>query len=537
MSATEDPTSTQASDASPSGPPTGVQCLVAVARHHGVDLGVDRLMHDYAVEGGEPSTDLLLRMAREAGLGAQEASLTWDDLLTLGEALPVILRLNNDRSVILTAVREGRAVDGPGLRAIVLDPLGEGSGILALDRERLESNWGGQAILSKRRFKLTDDDQPFGLRWFVPEILKQRRLFGEVALAVLFVHLIALATPIFFQIVVDKVLANETTSTLLVITVGVVIALIFDAILGYIRSYTLLHATSRIDIRVATRTFAHLLSLPIGFFDHHAAGVLNKHMQQSSQIREFLTGKTFLAVLESTALIVFLPILFFYSPILTGVVLLFALLIAMIIALLIAPYQKRLQSLYAAEGDRQALLIENLNNIETVKALALEPRQRRIWDEKSAHAVGMHLDVGRLAALARSASGLLEKLMLIAVIGVGRPAGVRQRAFGRRADRVPNAVRARDRTARADRIAGPRVSGGRPFGPHARQHHEPARRADGRAGPYPADQGRDRLRGRNLPLRPRTRAPRWSTFRSKSPGARSWAWLDAADPARPASPV
>ncbi|MEM7653487.1 MAG: peptidase domain-containing ABC transporter, partial [Pseudomonadota bacterium] len=130
-------------------------------------------------------------------------------------------------------------------------------------------------------------------------------------------------------------------------------------------------------------------------------------------------GKLFMSLLESTALLVFLPVLFFYSPALTAVVLLFAALIAGLIALLLGPYRRRLAALYTAEGERQAMLVETIGNIETVKALALEPRQQRSWDEKAAEAVKMHVEVGRISTMARAASGFLEKSMLVAVIGVG----------------------------------------------------------------------------------------------------------------------
>ena len=394
---------------------TGLHCLVAVARRHGVDLSVDRLRHDYALDQHEPDMTLLVRMARDHKLKAHADTLSWEDLGGLGGAFPVLARLSNGNVVVFTGFQE----TPDGGRLLVLDPLADITDIMLLSRDKVEAAWRGEVLFLKRAYSLADPDQPFGLRWFIPELLRNRRTLADVALAVLVLHVIALSTPIFFQIVIDKVLSNETYSTLTVLSIGIVIALIFDAVLTYIRGWLLLHATAKIDIRVATRTFRHLLSLPIGFFDRTAAGVLNKHMQQSEKIREFLTGKLFMSLLESTALLVFLPILFFYSPQLTAVVLLFAALIAGMIGLLLGPYRRRLANLYAAEGERQALLVETINNIETVKALALEPRQQRSWDEKAAEAVKMHVEVGRISTMARAASGFLEKSMLVAVIGIG----------------------------------------------------------------------------------------------------------------------
>ena len=266
---------------------------------------------------------------------------------------------------------------------------------------------------------MLDKNQPFSLKWFIPEIIKQRTAFMDVAVAALFIHLIALVVPLFFQIVIDKVLVNSALQTLRVLTVGICIALVFDAILGYLRSYLLLHATSKIDIRVATRTFKHMLQLPMNYFEHTTAGVLTKHMQQTNQIREFLTGSLFLTLLDSTALIIFLPILYFYSPHLTIIVLIFSALLAVNIGVLLGPYRRRLEALYNAEGERQAMLVETIHGVQTVKALSMEPVQRKNWDQSSAQAVAMQFKVGKISITATTISKFLEKLLTVVVVWWG----------------------------------------------------------------------------------------------------------------------
>ena len=285
--------------------------------------------------------------------------------------------------------------------------------------KKFEKSWKGEVLLTKRTYSMLDSNQPFSLKWFLPEIFRQRTAFTDVAIAALFIHLIALVVPLYFQIVIDKVLVNYAISTLQVLTVGICIALVFDAILGFMRSYLLLFATSKIDIRVATRTFGHMLKLPMDFFDHITAGVLTKHMQQTNQIREFLTGSLFLTLLDSTALLIFLPILMFYSVPLTGIVLLFSLMLAINIGVLLGPYRRRLEALYNAEGERQAMLVETIHGIQTVKALSMEPVQRKAWDQSSAQAVAMNFKVGKISITATTISKLLEKLLTVIVVWYG----------------------------------------------------------------------------------------------------------------------
>ena len=264
-----------------------------------------------------------------------------------------------------------------------------------------------------------DAPRPFGFRWFIPELLRQKRLFAEVAIAALMLYALGLVVPIFFQLVIDKVLVHESFTTLYVLVIGVAIALVFDAVFTFLRRYLLLYATNKIDIRIATRTFAHLLRLPITFFERISAGVLVKHMQQASRVREFLTGRLFLTALDAISLFVFVPVLFFYSAKLTFLVLGFAAAIAVVIALLVGPFRRRLYALYQAEALRQGLLVESVHGMRTVKSLSIEPLQKRVWDDRSAQAVAMRFRVEKISATAQSVTGLLEKLMSVAIIGFG----------------------------------------------------------------------------------------------------------------------
>ncbi len=399
---------------------TALKCLALVARHHGVECSADRLIHDYSLATEEPTLRRVLRIAKDTGLKSRHSRLTWKQLSKLDQAFPCMARLTNGNFVIMVGLRQSESEEGQAQEQIaVFDPSVAKKDFSFYTREQFEDIWRGEVILTKKSFSMLDSNQPFSLKWFIPEIIKQRTAFTDVAVAALFIHLIALVVPLFFQIVIDKVLVNSALETLRVLTIGICIALAFDAILGYMRSYLLLHATSKIDIRVATRTFGHMLRLPMSYFEHTTAGVLTKHMQQTNQIREFLTGSLFLTMLDSTALLIFLPILFFYSPTLTVIVLVFSGLLAINIGVLLGPYRRRLEALYNAEGERQAMLVETIHGVQTVKALSMEPVQRKNWDQSSAQAVAMQFKVGKISITATTISKLLEKLLTVIVVWWG----------------------------------------------------------------------------------------------------------------------
>jgi ATP-binding cassette subfamily B protein len=393
---------------------TTIQCLTAVAQHHGLQINPERLIHDYALANEEPAPALLLRMAADIGLKAKTKKLSWSDLLGKRGLFPMLARKADGATVIVVGVR----VEDDGLAA-VLDPQANMATVVLQNREQFCEDWDGDVVLLKRHHSLTDPNQPFGLRWFIPEILKQKTAFRDIAIAAVTLHVLAMASPIFFQLVIDKVLVHQSTSTLWVLAVGIVMALLFEAAFGFFRQYLTLAATNKIDMRLTRRTFAHLLSLPIDYFETNSVGVVTRHMQQLEQIRQFLTGRLFFTALDATALLIFLPILFTYSTKLAIVTLMFAVMMGCVVAGLVPTFQRRLQELYTAAGQRQALMVETIHGMRTVKALALEPKQRRIWDQRSAETITAHFKVGQLGIKANAITGLLEKLMPVTIIVLG----------------------------------------------------------------------------------------------------------------------
>jgi ATP-binding cassette subfamily B protein len=354
-------------------------------------------------------------MATEIGLKAKSDTLSWDGLFAQEGVFPVLALMSDGTGVIIVGIRTDEGV----AKVVVVDPKADMAAVTPMDRENFSSRWGGEVVFLKRTHSLSDPNQPFSLRWFIPEFLKQRVAFRDIAIAAMAMNLLALASPMFFQAVIDKVLVHQSSSTLWVLSVGVVIALVFDSVFSYLRQLMLLAATNKIDMQLTRRTFKQLLSLPIDYFESTSAGVVTRHMQQLESIRSFLTGRLFFTMLDATALLIFLPLLFAYSFKLAIIVLAFTLVIALIIAALLPVYRRRLDALYSAEGKRQALLVETVHGMRTVKALAIEPMQRRTWDQLSAEAISTHFRVGKISMAGATITDFLGKLMPVTIIVVG----------------------------------------------------------------------------------------------------------------------
>jgi len=396
-------------------PHTIIQCLSAIAQHHGLQINPERLIHEYSLADEEPGLPLILRMASEMGLKARGETISWDIFFAQEGVFPILATRKNGSGIIVVGIRKD---EGEACLA-VLDPLADMTAVAWVNREQFCELWDGNVVFLKRSHSLTDPNQPFSLRWFLPEILKQKAAFRDVIIAVMAMNLLALASPMFFQVVIDKVLVHQSVTTLWVLAAGVVIALIFDSIFGYLRQMLLLVATNKIDMRITRRAFGHLLSLSIDYFETTSAGVITRHMQQLESIRNFLTGRIFFTILDTISLLIFFPILFSYSFKLTLIVLSFTLVIGGIIFAVLPAYRRRLDVLYSAEGKRQALMVETIHGMRTVKALAIEPAQRRSWDQFSAESVTAHFSVAKLGLNSNFVTDLLGKLMPIVIIVIG----------------------------------------------------------------------------------------------------------------------
>ena len=384
-------------------------------------------------EPPRPEGSITLESLREyaAALGLEVEPVQGEGLETLASRPlrgPILLPLRNGSAVLFAGRLRGKPV------ATVIDPSTEPPQQGNMAFEELSRHWTGQALLLSPHIGRAEPAEPeqalplpgggtaapkFSLAFFMGEIRRMRKSLAEVGLAAVGLQLIGLATPLFFQIIIDKVVGYHSETTLHMLAIGMLGAILLEALFGWLRSYLLLFATSVIDLRLSIRTFERLSGLSLPFFERNPAGVLIKHMQQPEKIRQFLTGSVFGALLDSVSLFIVLPILFAYSWRLTLLVLAFSAASAGAIALAMGPFRKRLQDLYSCEGERQAYLVENIRAMPTVKSLSLEPLRRAGWDGRTAVATGMRFRVGKMGIGINAFMQLMQKGMMLATLWWG----------------------------------------------------------------------------------------------------------------------
>lgn len=266
---------------------------------------------------------------------------------------------------------------------------------------------------------LATQAKPFGFRWFIPELLKHKRIWRDVLLASLAIQVVGLVTPICTQIIIDKVVVHQTRSTLIVVGVALVAFMLFSSVMTWLRQYLLLHTGNRIDAVLGAKVFQHLMRLPLPYFEQRSTGTLVARLQGVESIREFLTGAAISLVLDLPFLLIFLAVMFFYSWQLSLIALGLLGLVALLSIVVSPLFRQRLNEQFKYGARNQAFLTEYLNGISTVKSLQMEPQLEQRYGDYLATYLGAGFRTRQLANSYNVVASGLEQVMTLSVLIVG----------------------------------------------------------------------------------------------------------------------
>ena len=386
---------------------TGLICLLILARFHDLPADGSQLQHLFTQSGQALSDTDLLRAAKHVGLKAGVVQTKWDKLI--GMPLPAMAKLVDGRYLVVAKVQGEK----------VLVQHGDETRPLVLSRERFEMIWTGDLLLFTKRVNIRLQDLKFDFTWFIPAIVKYRKFFGEVLMASLFLQLFALLTPLFTQVVIDKVLVHKGFTTLHVVAIGMIVLAVFEAMLGGLRTYLLSHTTNRIDVTLGAQLFRHILTLPLSYFEARRIGDTVARVRELEQIRQFLTSHSVTVLLDVVFTAVFLTVMWFYSSTLTLIVLASLPIYALLSVAITPAIRTRLHDKFNRGAENQAFLVEAVSGVQTVKALAVEPPLLRKWEEQLAGYVRASFRATSLITIAGHSATCVQKVTTVAVLWVG----------------------------------------------------------------------------------------------------------------------
>ena len=409
---------------------TGLKALVLVAQFHQLPVDAKQLQRNFITPGEKMTASEILRACKTFGLKTRSIQTSVDQISSAG--LPAIAQ-GHDGTFFVIAKVEELANKAQGVesndsikkskktierRFLIFDTQQKKPSVLT--EETLNQSFNGELILVTYRKSLVEQAQEkFDIRWFIPSIIKYKKLFRSVIIASFFLQLFALVTPFFFQVVMDKVLVHKGFTTLDVLAVGFFIVAGFEAVLGGIRNYVFSHTTNRIDVELGARLYQHLMRLPLAYFTARQVGQTVARVRELDTIRNFITGTALTLVIDLFFTIVFLIVMWFYSKQLTYVVLA-CLPFYIILSVFITPILRhRLDEKFKYGAENQAFLTESIGGMETVKSMAVEPNMQRKWEGQISNYVHASFRSQNLSNIANQCASFINKMMTLGIIWYG----------------------------------------------------------------------------------------------------------------------
>ncbi len=384
---------------------SGLACLVILLGFHQIAADADQLKHSLG-KGGSADVGDLVRLAKRAGARAKLSTL---DVRDIGAApSPFIARDRAGEFFLVGGVQDDKILaQRPGGPAEMLN---------AAD---IEERWSGEVVFVTTRLGLGSASGKFDVSWFVPALWRYRHLIRDVLIASLVLQLFALATPLFFQVVIDKVLVHRGLTTLDVLALGLGAVIVFETILGGLRAWLFTHTTSRVDVELGAKLYRHVLSLPLAYFESRRVGDTVARVRELETVREFLTSSASTLVIDLAFTLLFLFILYFYSASLFIVVLISLVLYALVSIALTPVLHRRIEERFQRGAESQAFLVESVTGVGTLKAAAVEPQMQHRWENLLAAYVASGFRAARIGIWGGQAIQLINKLAMLVILYLG----------------------------------------------------------------------------------------------------------------------
>jgi subfamily B ATP-binding cassette protein HlyB/CyaB len=386
--------------------------MIMAGRYHGVEL--DSGEFRMAAGETEPTAASLSAWAQNSGMWARAVRLRWRHLMAFNNTGPVVLLFTDGTAGLLTGINLEHKV------VFLKDPRGPAAdNPVPVDEMRLNEVWNGEAILLRAQRGQTEADAPFSFRWLIALVGKEGKALRDIGIASFTLSMLTIFPPFLVMTVVNKVLTHHSYSTLILLSTILAICILYETILGYVRRLIILIVGVRIDAKLSLHVFNRLVRLPLDYFERHPAGETMYNITQINKVREFITGKLLKTFLDLITLCVLLPFLFFLSATLAWIVVACACIITLIIVAYLRPLRVVFKRVVEAETQKHSALAETIYGVKTVKALALEPQRKQVWDERVADAGKWRIAFGKLSNWPQTLVTPVERFMWMGVIMLG----------------------------------------------------------------------------------------------------------------------
>ncbi|MCW2339106.1 subfamily B ATP-binding cassette protein HlyB/CyaB [Sphingobium sp. B2D3A] len=396
---------------------SGLLAMLHLLTALGVHADASQIEHERGTGTGAFSVNDIVRSAKRLGVRCRAISANTDKLRRLH--LPAIGQSHDGSFFLIAKIIDQPAAAGGLVTTRILVLTSEENDPKVWTVDELESRWSGIIILMTTRETLSGLKRHFGISWFIPFLVKYRNPLLQVLIATFTIQIVGLVSPLFFQLIIDKVLVHGALSTLDVLAFGLAFVFVWEALLVGGRQWLLSHTTSRIDAELGSSLYRHMLNLPLAYFENRRVGDTVARVRELDTIRQFLTGPALAVGLDLLFTLVFICVMYLYSPVLTLLVIISFPFYAIVTALVVPPLRKGLDEKFNRSADNQAFLVESVSAVRTLKSMAVEPRMRDDWERKLAGYVQSSFAVARMGIFGSGAIQLVSKLTTVLVLYIG----------------------------------------------------------------------------------------------------------------------
>ena len=386
----------------------GVACFQMISRYFNMPFRrevIQRVLDEQLKRTGHLSLPLCGAVSELMGLNPQLINAPAKAFIRL--ETPCLVRWQDSLAVIYEISDKSIVIGVPEL------------GLLKRAPADFFETWGEEGeVLLLQKTKETPQER-FGLSWFLPSIIKYKRVLIEVFIASFFVQLFNLANPLMIQTIIDKVINQNSPDTLGWLVTFLIVINVFEALLTTLRTYLFVDTTNRIDMTLGSEIIDHLLRLPLRYFERRPVGEISTRVNELERIRQFLTGTALTVVLDAVFSVLYIIVMLMYSPLLTAVSLAIIPVFIALTLIFSPTIRKQLRTKAERNAETQSYLVEILTGIQTVKAQNIELRSRWQWQERYARYVSTGFKTVITSTIASSASNFLNKLSRVLIIGVG----------------------------------------------------------------------------------------------------------------------
>ena len=387
---------------------TGYLCFLINAKYLGVSVPKDSSEKFIGRSKEEDVEADLLLLSKKLHMKSKAGTISYKKLQSA--TTPIIAKKNDGEYILLLSYKEGTWT--------ILDPLKKAPE--TIPDEKLREMLTRHILIFGKKGKIGEaDPREFGFRWFIPTILKFKKQFICVLVAVFVIQIIGILTPLMTQVVVDKVLSHHALSTLTTIAIGITIAYVYELVISLAKNHLFVHTTNRIDVILSSRLFHHLFALPLRYFESRRVGETVARVRELDTIRSFLTGTPLSSFIDLIFIVIYIAVLYFYSiplaVIVTVSIPLFALL-----SLIVTPlFKKSLDEKFETGANAQSFLVESVTGIQTVKSFALEEKFEEKWGDLQSEYVKAGYKTSMISSTSGTIATFIQRIVDLIILVIG----------------------------------------------------------------------------------------------------------------------